>query len=246
MEGMINTKLLKNWILTAVEDMQAHTKGSVVLLIFNEYVGEILKQTMSYSRDDEGLIIYKDVVCFRASRIPLLKIKRTNLPCLYACRSPMAATFQFCFRCVVSVLPSMTTPSGSRRLSPAIIPVATCSNLQGITIEQKKKTSNTTSDTAAAPTSCKNGKHQIEAKDAEVNHAEAVGSGGKSKTIVVTIKLKTEERVMNLITELSKELQEKEEERMRNIKEMHIEQMAATHRFMDCFENFMNQKKNKD
>lgn len=44
MEGMSNTTLLNNWILTAIEDMQAHQKGSVLLLIFNEYVGEVLKQ----------------------------------------------------------------------------------------------------------------------------------------------------------------------------------------------------------
>lgn len=44
MEGMINTTLLKNWILTDREDMQTHKKGGVVLRIFNQYVGEVLKQ----------------------------------------------------------------------------------------------------------------------------------------------------------------------------------------------------------
>ena len=59
MEGIINTTLLKNWILAAIDDMQAHMKGCVFLRILNEYVGEVLKQAMSFSRDDEGLFIVK-------------------------------------------------------------------------------------------------------------------------------------------------------------------------------------------
>ncbi|CAC5421238.1 unnamed protein product [Mytilus coruscus] len=47
MEGMINTRRLKNWILAAIEDMQAHMKRSVVLLIFNEYIWDVLKQAIS-------------------------------------------------------------------------------------------------------------------------------------------------------------------------------------------------------
>lgn len=42
MEGMINTKLLKILILAALDDMQAH-----IVLIFNKYAGDVLKQAMS-------------------------------------------------------------------------------------------------------------------------------------------------------------------------------------------------------
>ena len=57
MEGIINTKLLKNLILAAIDDKQAHMKVYVFLLIFNEYVGKVLKQALSYSQDGEVLSI---------------------------------------------------------------------------------------------------------------------------------------------------------------------------------------------
>ena len=59
MEGIINTTRLKNWILAAIDVIQAHMKGCVFLRIFNEYVVKVLKQAMSYSRDGEGLFIVK-------------------------------------------------------------------------------------------------------------------------------------------------------------------------------------------
>ncbi|CAC5382291.1 unnamed protein product [Mytilus coruscus] len=58
-EGRINTTHLKNRILAAIPDLQSHKQGRDVLLIFNEDVGEALKQATSYSCDDEGIIIAK-------------------------------------------------------------------------------------------------------------------------------------------------------------------------------------------
>jgi len=48
---------------------------------------------------------------------------------------------------------------------------------------------------------------------------------------------------MNAISNLSKELQVKEDERMKTIKEMHDKQMDATNRFIDVFETFMKGSK---
>lgn len=53
----LNSTLLKNWILTAIKIMQAHHRGSVALLIFNECVWEVLKPAMFPSCDDEGLVL---------------------------------------------------------------------------------------------------------------------------------------------------------------------------------------------
>ncbi|CAC5395241.1 unnamed protein product [Mytilus coruscus] len=47
MEGRINTTHLKNRILAAIADLQTHKQGRFVLLIFNEYVGEVLKQAIA-------------------------------------------------------------------------------------------------------------------------------------------------------------------------------------------------------
>lgn len=100
-------------------------------------------------------------------------------------------------------------------------------------------------DTAAASTSCGTGKNHLQLKkmeteDTKVEHVEAQNSNGQSKvTVSVSKKLKTEERAMNAISNLSKELQVKEDERMKTIKEMHDEQMTATNRFIGVFETFM-------
>lgn len=136
--------------------------------------------------------------------------------------------------------------------SPAIISDATCSNLQGIVLEKKRK-ANTTSDndvdTAAASMSYGTGKShlqlkKIETEDTKVEHVVAQNSNGQSKvTVSVSKKLKTEERAMNAIGNLSKELQVKEDERMKTIKETHDEQLTATNRFIDVFETFMKGSK---
>lgn len=65
MEGMKHTVLLKNWILVVIEDMKEHLKGSVGLLIFNKYIGDVLKPTISYSLSDESHIIAITVRIFR-------------------------------------------------------------------------------------------------------------------------------------------------------------------------------------
>ncbi|CAC5367122.1 unnamed protein product [Mytilus coruscus] len=57
-EGRTYTTHLENRILAAIPDLKAHKQGRDVLLIFNEDVGEVLKQATSYS-DDEGIIIAK-------------------------------------------------------------------------------------------------------------------------------------------------------------------------------------------
>ena len=54
--------------------MQAHMKGCVFLLILNEHVEEVLKQAMSFSRDDEGLSTVK--VTRKVWRVKLVTIKR--------------------------------------------------------------------------------------------------------------------------------------------------------------------------
>ncbi|CAC5393282.1 unnamed protein product [Mytilus coruscus] len=59
MEGMINTTHLNNWILAVIADLQEHKQGRFILLIFNEDVGEVLKEATSDSLDDEGIIIAK-------------------------------------------------------------------------------------------------------------------------------------------------------------------------------------------
>jgi len=54
--------------------------------------------------------------------------------------------------------------------SPAIIPDATCSNLQGIVLEKKRKESTTSAndvETAAASTSCGTGKSHLQLKKME-------------------------------------------------------------------------------
>ncbi|CAC5387402.1 unnamed protein product [Mytilus coruscus] len=43
MEGMIKTTHMKNWILAAIADLQAHKQGRDVRIIFSEDVGEALK-----------------------------------------------------------------------------------------------------------------------------------------------------------------------------------------------------------
>lgn len=58
-EGRVNTTHLKNRILSAFPDMQAHKQGRDVLLIFKDDVGEALKRATSLSRDDEGIILAK-------------------------------------------------------------------------------------------------------------------------------------------------------------------------------------------
>jgi hypothetical protein len=118
---------------------------------------------------------------------------------------------------------------------------------------RKEKKTNTTSandvDTAAASMLYGTGKSHLQLKkmeteDTKVEHVEAHNSSGQSKvTVSVSKKLKTEERVMNAISNLSKELQVKEDERMKTIKEMHDEQMTATNRFIDVFETFMKGSK---
>ncbi|CAC5388742.1 unnamed protein product [Mytilus coruscus] len=65
MEGKSYTTHLTNRILVFIPDLQDHKQVRDVLLIFNEDVGEALKQTTSYSHDDEGIIIAKSAKIIR-------------------------------------------------------------------------------------------------------------------------------------------------------------------------------------
>lgn len=55
-ERVINITLLTNLILAAIEYIQEHMKGSVVLLIYNEQVRFVLQHALSYSCDHKGII----------------------------------------------------------------------------------------------------------------------------------------------------------------------------------------------
>lgn len=58
-ESRVNTTHLKNIILSALPDMQAHKQGRDVLLIFKDDVCEVLKRATFLNRDDEGIILAK-------------------------------------------------------------------------------------------------------------------------------------------------------------------------------------------
>lgn len=58
-DGRVHSTDLKNRIIAAVPDLQAHKQGRDVLLIFNEDVGGALKQATTRNYDDDAMILSK-------------------------------------------------------------------------------------------------------------------------------------------------------------------------------------------
>lgn len=55
-----NSTHVKDRILAAIPDLQAHKQGRDVLLRFNEYVGDAIRQAITNHYDDDALILAKN------------------------------------------------------------------------------------------------------------------------------------------------------------------------------------------
>ncbi|VDI48816.1 Hypothetical predicted protein [Mytilus galloprovincialis] len=55
----LNSTHLKDRILAAIPDLEAHKQGRDVLLIFNEDIGKAIKQALASNYDDEAIILSK-------------------------------------------------------------------------------------------------------------------------------------------------------------------------------------------
>ncbi|CAG2219667.1 PARP6_8 [Mytilus edulis] len=61
----LNSTHLKDRILAAIPDLEAHKQGRDVLLIFNEDIGKAIKQALASNYDDEAIILSKAVKIVR-------------------------------------------------------------------------------------------------------------------------------------------------------------------------------------
>lgn len=104
--------------------------------------------------------------------------------------------------------------------SPAICPVATCSSLNGIQQTAEKEVTN------VAPPRTESDESTEEKKMGKKPHK----------------KMKTGDKLLQAFVDFSKSQEEREDKRMKELVNMHTEQMEATNKFIGVFEKFLESK----